>query len=291
MGKTCPIAADHYPIRSSQLDTNVHIQTSQHENLFPLKKAAQRVMPKKLLDRAVIITSGTKRLGLALAKEALRLGFDAILHYRSHRDEADRWLERHPNCLPRVAFLQCDLTPESAPQTIVKAAEMAGRLEGLVNNASVFTEGNLGDFSHFRSVLENNALIPAALAEAYRKKVGNGWIIHVTDANIVAVNRNYQNYRISKLLLTELTRQQSALFAPHVRVNAIAPGAILPSNGATDESLERARASTPLGRTGTLTDIRRAFAFIVGNDYLSGHVLPVDGGRSSAEDGSALTIR
>jgi pteridine reductase len=248
-------------------------------------------MSDKLRNRAVVITSGTKRLGLAMAKEALRLGFDTIMHYRSHRSEADRWLRRNTEYRNRILFMQRDLTPASAAQFISDAALAAPRLVGLVNNASLFTPGNLNDQRHFQTILESNALVPAALVAAFTHTVQRGWVVNITDATIDAVNSTYQNYRISKLLLSELTRQQAILLAPDIRVNAIAPGAILPPEGTSPREFASRAESIPLRRTGTLDDIRRTFAYLVQNDYLTGHVLPVDGGQSAAGDGKATAIR
>jgi NAD(P)-dependent dehydrogenase (short-subunit alcohol dehydrogenase family) len=162
---------------------------------------------------------------------------------------------------------------------VEQAQSMCRRLVGLVNNASLFTPGNLADPAHLAALLESNALVPAALAAAFAARARSGWIVNITDANIKAPNRTWQNYRISKLLLEELTRQQAFLCAPRFRVNAIAPGAILPASGSSAASFRALADRIPLRRTGSLADIRAAFAGLLSAPYVTGQVLYVDGGR------------
>jgi pteridine reductase len=232
----------------------------------------------ELAHPAVLVTSGTKRLGLALAKQALAMGMDVVLHYRSHTREANSWLSRNPSMRTRVALLQASLSPANAAEVIAQARGCCRTLVGLVNNAAVFTRGNLSDSDHLQNTLTTNAIVPAALTAAFAGAVDSGWVVNVTDARVDAPNRNYQNYRVSKLLLTELTRQQAFLYAPAVRVNAIAPGAILPAAGASRTEFDRLSRQVPMGRTGTLADIAEGFACLVRGDYLTGQVLFVDGG-------------
>jgi NAD(P)-dependent dehydrogenase (short-subunit alcohol dehydrogenase family) len=121
------------------------------------------------------------------------------------------------------------------------------------------------------------------LSRAFSAAVQEGWIINLTDAHIGAVNLNYQNYRISKLLLAELTRQMAMLWAPRIRVNAIAPGAILAAEAGEESSFEQLARQIPAGRTGKIQDIQQAFAYLVGQDYVTGQTLYVDGGWHCAQ--------
>lgn len=232
----------------------------------------------KLKNPAVLITGGTRRLGLACAHEVLDLGFDVILHYRSRAREARAVLTRHPLLRERVRLVQQDLTPASSPDLIEKCRGMARRLIGLVNSASVFEKGDLNDVAHLSATLDTNALVPSALTAAFALQAGAGWVVHLTDAHIDGLNRTYQNYRVSKLLLTELTRQHAFLYAPGIRVNAIAPGAVLPASGTSRKEFAALGSHIPLGHTGSPADIRRALAYLIQGDYVTGQVLCVDGG-------------
>lgn len=231
----------------------------------------------------LLITAGTRRLGFAMAQKALSLGFGVVLHYRSRCEDAQQWLEANPQFKCRVHFVQMALEPSNAPELIQKAHALAPELCGLVNNASTFTKGNLEDSDHFEQTLQSNALLPAALSRAFSAVVHEGWIINLTDAHIGSVNLNYQNYRISKLLLTELTRQMALLWAPRIRVNAIAPGAILAAESGEESGFEQLAQQIPAGRTGRIEDIQQAFAYLLSQDYLSGQTLFVDGGWHCAQ--------
>lgn len=227
--------------------------------------------------KALIITAGTKRIGFHLAKAALDAGYSVILHYRSSNSLAKRWLSSHPQYADSVFFIKQDLcnTPENL---IAQAINLPCRLTGLVNNASAFSPGNLKDTAHLAQMIEIHFTIPARLGTAFAAAVPAGWIINITDAMIKTPNLTYQNYRMSKLFLEELTRQQAFTFAPGIRVNAIAPGAILPSVYESTATFEKLRSSIPLGATGSPKMITDAFRFLVDHEYCTGQILSIDGG-------------
>jgi NAD(P)-dependent dehydrogenase (short-subunit alcohol dehydrogenase family) len=224
--------------------------------------------------RAILITGGVKRLGLAYAKASLEMGDSVILHYRSSKGDAEELLTKEfPD---QVHFIQQELgvTPE---HLITSAQALNLQITGLVNNAATFTKGNFFDPGHFERTLSINAITPLRLGTAFHKQVGTGWIINITDANISHPNMTYQNYRISKLLLEEITRQQALLYAPAIRVNAIAPGAMLPSEG-NEAYFATLSEKIPLRSTGDLRSLTDAYSFLIKNHYITGQVLRVDGG-------------
>ena len=164
-------------------------------------------------------------MGLQITHKVLEMGYAAIVQYRTDYRETRELLQSSVG--DKVHFLQYELT-DSPEKLIDLASEFPVNLTGLVNNASVFTEGNLIDPDHLEQTLRINSIIPARLGSYFYKKIGKGWIIHITDANIRKPISRFQNYRISKIFLEELTRQQAFSFSPHMRVNAIAPGATAP---------------------------------------------------------------
>jgi NAD(P)-dependent dehydrogenase (short-subunit alcohol dehydrogenase family) len=177
----------------------------------------------------------------------------------------------------RVTFVQAELT--EAPQKFMDDVKnLPVTLEGLINNAAIFQPGDMSNPKLFCDVLTINTLVPLKLSAEFAKCVDNGWIINITDARVRPKNKKYQNYRVSKLFLDEITQQLAFLYAPRIRVNAIAPGAVLSSD---DEPLSQfADLSTriPIGRTGNPGHIRQALKFLIENDYLTGAIIPVDGG-------------
>lgn len=226
-------------------------------------------------SKTIIITAGTKRLGFAFAQTSLALGYSVLLHYRSSKGDSEQLLKEYPD---KVHFIQQDLE-QSPEQIIEKALSLNNEVVGLVNNASQFSTGNLSQPDHFLNTLSINTITPLQLSNAFYKMVSKGWIINITDANIHHTNLTYQNYRISKLFLEEITRQQAVLYAPEIRVNAIAPGAMLPSKG-KEAYFATLSEKIPLRATGNLSALTSAYSFLVQNDYITGQVLRVDGGWS-----------
>jgi len=225
-------------------------------------------------NKSVLITGAAGRLGLELAKECLGLGYHIIIHYRSSAEPAKSLLGSDG----RVTFVQAELT-ESPEQFMADIWKLPiPPLEGLINNAAVFQQGNMSNPGHFDSILTINALTPLRLSAEFAKRVKSGWLINITDAHNRPKSKKYQNYRVSKLFLDEITRQLAYLYAPSIRVNAIAPGAILPPAEESKEAFNKLSNNIPLGKTGGLTNIRQAMRFLVENDYITGSIIPVDGG-------------
>ena len=139
-----------------------------------------------------------------------------------------------------------------SPQSLITKCQGIGNLQILVNNASSFLTGNFADAKNFKDQLAVNALTPLTLSQSfYEQAIPGSSIINITDANAQSINKSYQNYRISKRILTEITRETAISYAPKVRVNAIAPGAILPAAGDTKkqflEKINRAPLKYPPG--------------------------------------------
>jgi len=222
----------------------------------------------------IIITGGTRRIGLAFAEKSIAMGFSVALHYHSSIDKnAEILAERHPG---NIFFLQQEL--EDHPEKLIEnAVAMNLKICGLINNASSFTPGDLLDPLHLEKTLSINSIAPVRLSSAYQQLIGRGWIINVTDAHISHPNVKYQNYRISKLLLEEITRQQAVLFAPEIRVNALAPGAMIPANG-ENSYFDTLKNIVPMKSTGNIAALTDAFSFLVKNDYITGQILRIDGG-------------
>jgi len=223
--------------------------------------------------KAVLITGASGRIGLHLVKESLHLGYHVVLHYRSSPEPALS-LFKDDN---RVTFLQAELT-ESPEKFMEEVFKLPLTIEGLVNNASVFHKGNLTDIEHFNSMMSVNVMVPLRLSAAFAKVNKSGWIINMTDARTKPKNKNYANYRISKMILDEITEQLAFLYAPAIRVNAIAPGAVLADANRSPKQFEQLAKNIPLAKTGDVIHIRQAFRFLVENDYMTGCVIPVDGG-------------
>ncbi len=226
--------------------------------------------------KAIIITGATKRLGLLFAKKSLGMGYSVIMHYHSEISEDCYSLKEQFD--DDITFIQLDLA-DIPEDLITRSLNITDKIIGLVNNASIFTQGNLSNPSDFMEKFSINTLAPMKCSTAFYKHVKNGWIINITDANIKRPNSSFQNYRISKLFLEEITRQQAVIFAPDVRVNAIAPGAMLPAQHENDYFVSL-RDTVPLKSIGNTSSLMDTYEFLINNDYLTGQVIHVDGGWS-----------
>lgn len=230
---------------------------------------------------AVLITGASHRLGLAIALKSIDLGFHTIIHYRTERNELTEILSNKPELKSHLSTIQHELT-QSPEQLIDRALSLPLKLTGLVNSASTFTPGNLTDSDHFEHILNNNALIPSRLAAHFYNKAGNGWIINITDAICNKPNIRFQNYRITKALLELITRQQALLFAPQIRVNAIAPGAMLPGQDEDSDYFKTLESYIPMKKTGDIESLLQTYAYLIKTPYINGQIIRVDGGWSIA---------
>ncbi len=232
-------------------------------------------MEKK--KKAILISGATKRLGLSLTKQSLMMGFSVIAHYRSTASPLKTWLGKNSQYKQNVYYIKADLRERNL-SLIERALEYPVTLVGLINNASLFTEGNLNNSSHFQDIIKINMTVPFLLSHSFYKRVAKGWIINITDANAVSLNKRYQNYRISKIFLTEMTRQQAYLFAPSIRVNAIAPCAILPSSAKERTYYNHLKSKVPLRKNMSTGFFLKAYTYLIENTSVTGQILYVDNG-------------
>jgi NAD(P)-dependent dehydrogenase (short-subunit alcohol dehydrogenase family) len=228
-------------------------------------------------SKAILITGASHRLGLVLAEQSINLGFHAIIHYRTERNALSELLKKKPALQPHITIIYQELTKQPE-QLIEKVLSLPLTLYGLVNNASIFTPGDLSDCNHFEHILQINALIPSRLAAHFYKKVDSGWIINITDAICNKPNLNFQNYRLSKAILELITIQQALRFAPVIRVNAIAPGAMLPGSLESHEYFNQLELKIPLKKTGDMQSLIETYRYLVQTPYITGQIIRVDGG-------------
>jgi pteridine reductase len=220
-----------------------------------------------------LVTGAGLRLGEAVARDLARHGYTVAAHYRSHR--------------PRGfgAALQADLTAPDGPEQL--AADFRARftrLDLLVNSAASFEARSLEatDAASFDAQLDLNARAPLLLTRALLPLLRRtrGSVVNVADVGggLVAW-RGYAAYCASKAALVRITECLALELAPGVRVNAVAPGTVLWPKAYGAARRRRLAARIPLGRAGTPLDVAAAVRYLAGARYVTGAVLPVDGGR------------
>jgi pteridine reductase len=223
--------------------------------------------------RVALVTGAGVRVGNAIARDLARHGWSVAAHYRTH--------------VPRgfAAALQADLALADGPAHLARAfRERFGRLDLLVNSAAAFDAAPLEetDAAVFDSQMELNARAPLLLAKALLPLLrrARGSIVNVADVGGGLVPwRGFAAYAASKAALVRLTECLALELAPAVRVNAVAPGTVLwPERYPAARRRELTR-RIPLGRAGTPQDVAAAVRFLSEAPFVTGAILPVDGGR------------
>lgn len=240
-----------------------------------------------LAGKVALLTGAARRIGAATARALHAAGADVVIHYR-HSAQAATALQAELNAMrPNSCFLvQGDLLQvrDMAPM-VAQAVEQAGRLDILVNNASSFYPTPLATLTEaqFDDLIGTNLKAPLFMAQAAAPhlQANEGCIINMVDIHGMRPLKGYNAYCAAKAGLLMLTQVLARELGPQVRVNGIAPGAILwPELGANHAMHADILAKTALQREGTPQDTAKAILFLVQDaPYITGQVLPVDGGR------------
>lgn len=237
---------------------------------------------RPLEGRNALVTGAGRRLGAAMALTLARAGANVVVHYHRSGDEAARIVETISALGCRAWLLRADLERlEEADAVVARALQLAGRLDILINNAAIFPAGTLADMTAdtLAHNVNVNALAPFLIGRRFCAQGVPGVIVNLLDARMVDYDREHASYHVSKRMLFTLTRMMALEFAPQVRVNAVAPGLILPPEGHGEDYLERLAHTNPLNRHGSANDVAEAALYLVRGEFVTGQVLFVDGGR------------
>ena len=233
--------------------------------------------------KAALITGGAKRIGRAIALHLAKRGFDIALHYNASKTEAYSLAKEIEKTNRKCKLFQCNLTNTNRIlQLIKKVKKQFPDLSLLINNASVFKGGTLleTDLMLFEETFSVNFRAPFFLSRDFGRVIKNGHIINILDTNIKRQKTKYFAYTLSKKILYELTKLSASELTPHVRVNAIVPGAILPPVGKGKNYMKQRAKLIPLKRTGDINDILLGIDFLLANNFVTGECLYIDGGEN-----------
>jgi pteridine reductase len=230
-----------------------------------------------------VVTGASHRLGRTLVLGLARQGYAIGLHYHHSSREAEKTAEEIAKSGMPVLSLKADLRdPEAVKWMFREVAGSQFRLKVLVNSAAVMARGDVRKISAAEWDETMNLNLRAAFLcaqEAARlMEEQGGVIIHIADAGARRLWTGYPVYSLSKIALEALTRLMAKALAPKVRVNAVAPGFILPSSNVGEEEWQRLVAKVPLKRAGLPEEVLQAVLFLVRNEYITGEVINVDGG-------------
>lgn len=237
----------------------------------------------------VLITGAARRIGAVTAELFHQAGYQVIIHFNRSAADADRLCEtfnqqRANSCL----LVQADLNDMAGLEKIVELVNSVGRLDVLVNNASSFYPTPLEkcDNQQWDDLINSNLKGPFFLAQKLAALLvqARGAVINISDMHARQALKNHPIYTIAKAGNIAMTKSLALELAPHVRVNSVAPGAILWPEHEEDDiaKQESVLSHVPMGRLGNEMDIAEtAFFLAVGSSYMTGQTIAVDGGSSN----------
>lgn len=240
----------------------------------------------KLDDRVALVTGSARRLGRQIALALAGSGADVAVHCHRSTRAARQTVEELRALGIRAEVFNADLTRVQEIDALFAAVESAfGRLDVLVNNASVFERKPFldvapDDYDRVMGVNLRAAFFCSQVAARLMRRGGAGLIVNLADVAAYQPWPAYAAHSISKAGLVMMTRVLARALAPEIRVNAVAPGPVLPPETADDAERERLAELTALRRLGTPEDVARAVLFLVDSDYITGETIVVDGGKS-----------
>jgi NAD(P)-dependent dehydrogenase (short-subunit alcohol dehydrogenase family) len=233
----------------------------------------------------VLITGAAKRLGRAIAEEAAANGWSVVIHHRSSEPEAQSLQAALHARGVGALTISADLADESQAAGLVDRAIAAGAtdLRAIVNSAAIFEHDLVEDMQAgaFHRHMQINALAPVLIAQAFAQRLAQdarGSIVNFLDFKLAQPYPDHFSYTLSKYALHGATEMMARALAPRVRVNAIAPGYILPAPGQPEADYQRLHAQTPLQHGAGPDDVAKAAMFLIESPSITGQTLYVDAG-------------
>lgn len=242
------------------------------------------------MEKVALVTGGGRRIGAAIVRHLHSLGYRVLVHCRASVGEGEALVDdlNRQRCRSALS-LQGDLeVPEALGKLAREAVDAFGRVDALINNASLFYPTPIADSEdrQWQQLFACNVRAPFFLTRDLATELGRnrGNVVNICDIFSESPLRDHSIYCMSKAALLMQTRALAQELAPDVRVNAVSPGAILWPENEAEQFAEQERDAflrgIPLGRLGSEDNIASAVGFLLGNDYVTGEVIRVDGGQS-----------
>ena len=240
----------------------------------------------ELQGRTAIVTGSAVRVGREVCLALARRGANVVVNYRSSATAAMELVEHLTRSGVGALAVQADVSrSEDVARLSAEAEARFGQVDVLVNNASIYPRTPLAALTEqeWDESIAVNLKGPFLCCLEFGRKMharGEGVIINLADWAVFRPYQEYLPYLTAKGGIVTMTKAFAVELAPHVRVNAVAPGPIAPPLDLSPEEVEEARAGTLVGHWGKPADIASAVAFLIeGSDFITGAILPVDGGR------------
>ncbi len=243
----------------------------------------------EIRNSVVLVTGSADRVGKAIARTLAGKGARIVIHYKTNQEKARTTAAEIARDFPDASplLVQGDVASrESWVQMKKTILNKWGRIDVLVNNAAIFYKTPFfqitdGDWDNFLNTNLKSVFLGCQIIGEEMVKRGKGKIINIADVSAYTIWADYIPYCLSKAAVISLTRGLAKALAPHVLVNAVAPGTVLLAKQHDPEEEQKLINRTPLKRIGSPEDIASAVAFLIeGSDFITGEVINVDGGRS-----------
>lgn len=236
-------------------------------------------------DKVALITGSAVRVGKEIAKKLHKNGYKVCIHHNRSSDNAKALVKELNNVRDNSAFcIQQNLEANNAGESLFKKfTRVSNRIDLLVNNASVFYENKLDvSVETWNSIFSINLrsiyFLSVKFKDLLEKNYGS--IVNISDINADIPRKGYPIYSVSKSGVNSLTKSLAVELAPNIRVNGVAPGAILWAENESESIRTEAISKTPLREIGHPRDISDVVLFLTRATYITGQILNVDGGRS-----------
>ncbi|MBN4050470.1 pteridine reductase [Gammaproteobacteria bacterium AH-315-M22] len=239
-------------------------------------------------NKVALVTGGAQRIGAALCRHLHDAGYNVLIHYRNSAQAASELAKELNNIRPKSAHgIPANLLEITDIKRLIQAAlQPWQRLDIVVNNASSFYPTAIGNTCEddWNDLIGSNMKAPFFIAQAVAEELAKqqGCIINIVDVHGQRPLKSHSVYCAAKAGLAMLTRSLAIELAPNVRVNGIAPGAILwPATEPDAENKQKTIDDIVLQRLGDPLDIAKTVLFLARDaDYITGQIIAVDGGRS-----------
>lgn len=233
------------------------------------------------MKKSALVTGSSDRIGKALSLELAKMGYHLILHYNTSQEKALRVKSEIENIGGSAEIIGINFLEQNDFDTILQNFKnQKNNIEVLVNCASDFRPSSFDEIGSelLKKELTINFENAYLLTKAFARVFNHGQVINFLDTK---VEKNYSlhvDYLLSKKLLKEFTLLSAVHLAPNFRVNAIAPGLILPPSDKDEQYLLEKAQHIPLKTIGNLEEILKAFRFLIESFFVTGQILYIDGG-------------
>ena len=230
----------------------------------------------------VIITGGAKRVGATMSRYFAAKGYDVAIHYNASDAEAKKLQSEIAGLGVACQVFSLDLHDSKAIPGFMQAIyDAMPNCTALINNASVFERATFleTDEALFDRQMDINFKAPFFLTQSFAKMFGKGCVINILDTDISQTQGSHFAYLLSKKTLAEFTVMAARELGPHIRVNGVCPGIMLPSDDLDHAYMHKLTTVLPLQKLGGVEQVAHTSWWLIDNAAMTGQMIFVDGGQ------------